>query len=129
MWCIYIYKTEKYRENIEVFLAMASNFFFFFLTLLSNYLTFLEAALVPAMYVFGDSLLDVGNNNYLNFSAPKANFYPNGIDFPTRNPTGRFCNGKNPSDFLGMFYFCCSVIATMHIFFYFFLFFCILIFN
>ncbi|KAG6577454.1 GDSL esterase/lipase, partial [Cucurbita argyrosperma subsp. sororia] len=80
---------------------MALNFFFFFFsTLLSNYLTFLEAALVPAMYVFGDSLLDVGNNNYLNFSAPKANFYPNGIDFPTRNPTGRFCNGKNPSDFL-----------------------------
>lgn len=56
--------------------------------------------MVPAMYVFGDSLVDVGNNNYLNFSAAKANFYPNGIDFPTGKPTGRFCNGKNPADFL-----------------------------
>lgn len=88
---------------------MASSFhggcccFFFFFTLFCNYLTFSEAALVPAMYVFGDSLVDVGNNNYLNFSAAKANFYPNGIDFPTGKPTGRFCNGKNPADFLGKF--------------------------
>ncbi|XP_038903765.1 GDSL esterase/lipase At5g55050-like isoform X2 [Benincasa hispida] len=84
---------------------MASNFhgfliFFFFIFMFFNYMTFLEAALVPAMYVFGDSLVDVGNNNYLNFSAAKANFYPNGIDFPTGKPTGRFCNGKNPADFL-----------------------------
>lgn len=87
---------------------MASNFhgfFFIFIFIIFSYLTlFVEAAaLVPAMFVFGDSLVDVGNNNYLNFSSPKANFYPNGIDFPTGKPTGRFCNGKNPADFLGMF--------------------------
>uniref|UniRef100_A0A1S4DX97 Uncharacterized protein n=1 Tax=Cucumis melo TaxID=3656 RepID=A0A1S4DX97_CUCME len=84
---------------------MASNFhgfFFIFIFIIFSYLTlFVEAAaLVPAMFVFGDSLVDVGNNNYLNFSSPKANFYPNGIDFPTGKPTGRFCNGKNPADFL-----------------------------
>ncbi|GMN51624.1 hypothetical protein TIFTF001_020772 [Ficus carica] len=52
------------------------------------------------MYVFGDSLVDVGNNNYLLFSPVKANFPHNGVDFPTKKPTGRFCNGKNAVDLL-----------------------------
>ncbi|EXB66344.1 GDSL esterase/lipase [Morus notabilis] len=52
------------------------------------------------MYVFGDSLVDAGNNNYLVFSLVKANFPHNGIDFPTKKPTGRFCNGKNAVDLL-----------------------------
>ncbi|KAF4368144.1 hypothetical protein F8388_017926 [Cannabis sativa] len=56
--------------------------------------------LVPAIYAFGDSLADVGNNNYLVFSVVKANFPHNGIDFPTKKPTGRFCNGKNAIDLL-----------------------------
>ncbi|XP_022151012.1 GDSL esterase/lipase At5g55050-like [Momordica charantia] len=93
--------------------AMASTiqsvffFFFFFLSFVvcgNCFTLFSEAASVrvrvPAMYVFGDSLVDVGNNNFLGFSPAKANFYPNGIDFPTGKPTGRFCNGKNPADFL-----------------------------
>ncbi|GLU21383.1 hypothetical protein SLE2022_375260 [Rubroshorea leprosula] len=53
----------------------------------------------PAMFVFGDSLVDDGNNNNLN-SLAKANFLPYGIDFYGR-PTGRFCNGRNIIDFLG----------------------------
>lgn len=52
-----------------------------------------------AMYVFGDSLVDVGNNNYLKVSLAKANFPHNGVDFPTGKPTGRFSNGKNAADF------------------------------
>ncbi|KAJ8754607.1 hypothetical protein K2173_010698 [Erythroxylum novogranatense] len=56
------------------------------------------AQMVPAMYVFGDSLVDVGNNNHLPLSAVKANFPHNGIDFPGRKATGRFCNGKNAAD-------------------------------
>ncbi|KAB1228200.1 hypothetical protein CJ030_MR5G008797 [Morella rubra] len=51
-----------------------------------------------AMFVFGDSLVDDGNNNYLN-SLAKANYLPYGIDFP-QGPTGRFCNGKTIIDFL-----------------------------
>uniref|UniRef100_A0A803L522 Uncharacterized protein n=2 Tax=Chenopodium quinoa TaxID=63459 RepID=A0A803L522_CHEQI len=51
-----------------------------------------------AMYVFGDSLVDNGNNNYLTAQA-KANFYPYGIDF-YQGPTGRFTNGKTIIDFL-----------------------------
>lgn len=57
--------------------------------------------MVPALYVFGDSLVDVGNNNYLTLSIAKANHRHYGIDFPTHKPTGRFSNGKNAADFLG----------------------------
>ncbi|XP_074318740.1 GDSL esterase/lipase At1g71250-like [Silene latifolia] len=51
-----------------------------------------------AMYVFGDSLVDNGNNNYIDARA-KANFYPYGIDFYL-GPTGRFSNGKIIIDYL-----------------------------
>ncbi|XP_062219862.1 GDSL esterase/lipase At5g55050-like [Phragmites australis] len=58
---------------------------------------------VPAIYVFGDSTADVGNNNYLPGSAvPRANFPHNGVDFPTSRPTGRFSNGYNGIDFLAL---------------------------
>ncbi|GJN14444.1 hypothetical protein PR202_gb01271 [Eleusine coracana subsp. coracana] len=46
---------------------------------------------VPAMFVFGDSLTDNGNNNDLT-SLAKANYLPYGIDF-AGGPTGRFSNG------------------------------------
>ncbi|KAM0010888.1 putative triacylglycerol lipase [Helianthus debilis subsp. tardiflorus] len=55
---------------------------------------------VPGLYVFGDSLVDVGNNNYLAISLAKADFPHNGVDFPTGKATGRFSNGKNAADFL-----------------------------
>ncbi|KAI3971035.1 hypothetical protein MKX01_024682, partial [Papaver californicum] len=35
----------------------------------------------PAIFVFGDSLVDPGNNNYIGGTLAKYNFYPNGIDF------------------------------------------------
>lgn len=59
-----------------------------------------RAQLAPALFVFGDSLVDVGNNNHLPFSLLKADFPHNGIDFPNHKPTGRFSNGKNAADFL-----------------------------
>ncbi|XP_027166944.1 GDSL esterase/lipase At4g16230-like [Coffea eugenioides] len=52
----------------------------------------------PANFVFGDSLVDVGNNNYI-VSLSKANFVPNGIDFG--KPTGRYTNGRTIVDILG----------------------------
>ncbi|KAK4752490.1 hypothetical protein SAY87_021288 [Trapa incisa] len=55
---------------------------------------------VPAIFVFGDSFVDVGNNNYLPLSLAKANFPHNGIDFPAHIATGRFSNGKNIADFI-----------------------------
>ncbi|WOG97076.1 hypothetical protein DCAR_0416415 [Daucus carota subsp. sativus] len=52
--------------------------------------------MVPAMFVFGDSLIDNGNNNNL-ASLAKANYYPYGIDFKG-GPTGRFSNGYTMVD-------------------------------
>lgn len=60
-----------------------------------------ESQVVPAMFVFGDSLVDVGNNNYPSVSLNKVDFPPYGIDFPSKVATGRFSNGKNTADFLG----------------------------
>ncbi|KAI4973935.1 GDSL esterase/lipase APG-like [Hordeum vulgare subsp. vulgare] len=56
--------------------------------------------LVPAVMLFGDSLLDTGNNDYIDTVA-KANFPPYGRDFEDHIATGRFCNGKILSDFIG----------------------------
>ncbi|CAN1187869.1 GDSL esterase/lipase At2g19060 [Linum perenne] len=33
-------------------------------------------------------------------STARADFLPNGIDFPT-GPTGRFSNGRNAADYIG----------------------------
>nr|GEY52319.1 GDSL esterase/lipase At1g71250 [Tanacetum cinerariifolium] len=53
----------------------------------------------PAIWVMGDSLVDSGNNNFLN-SMAKANYYPYGIDY-YRGPSGRFTNARTFSDILG----------------------------
>lgn len=52
-----------------------------------------------AFFVFGDSLVDNGNNNYLATTA-RADAPPYGIDYPTHRPTGRFSNGKNIPDLI-----------------------------
>jgi phospholipase/lecithinase/hemolysin len=52
-------------------------------------------AQVPCFFVFGDSLVDNGNNNGL-ISIARSNYFPYGIDFG--GPTGRFSNGKTTVD-------------------------------
>ncbi|EEF43097.1 zinc finger protein, putative [Ricinus communis] len=66
--------------------------FFYFL------LHFCSAQDVPAFYIFGDSLVDVGNNMYLKNTIAKPGF-PNGIDFgnPVGVPSGRYTNGRTES--------------------------------
>ncbi|KAL9238926.1 hypothetical protein vseg_013293 [Gypsophila vaccaria] len=54
--------------------------------------------LVPIFCIFGDSVVDSGNNNGL-YTIIKANFPPYGRDFVTHQPTGRFSNGKIATDF------------------------------
>ncbi|XP_042480160.1 GDSL esterase/lipase 7-like isoform X2 [Macadamia integrifolia] len=60
-----------------------------------------SSPLAPALYVFGDSIVDSGNNNLLNTFA-KVNYKPYGIDFPA-GPTGRFTNGNTFADFLAQY--------------------------
>lgn len=59
----------------------------------------LVEAKVPAVIVFGDSSVDAGNNNQIPTIA-RANFEPYGRDFPGGKPTGRFSNGRVPTDFI-----------------------------
>ncbi|KAK1440721.1 hypothetical protein QVD17_06552 [Tagetes erecta] len=55
-----------------------------------------------ASYIFGDSLVDAGNNNFLP-TLSKANIKPNGIDFKHSGgqPTGRYTNGRTIGDIIG----------------------------
>ncbi|XP_045830882.1 GDSL esterase/lipase At5g22810-like [Trifolium pratense] len=53
--------------------------------------------LVPALFFFGDSVLDVGNNN--NLPTIIQEHLPCGKDFVNHYPTGRFSNGKLVVDF------------------------------
>jgi phospholipase/lecithinase/hemolysin len=55
---------------------------------------------VPAVFIFGDSTVDVGTNNYLKHSRAKANKPYYGIDYPFSKPTGRFSNAYNIADFI-----------------------------
>ncbi|KAJ4980489.1 hypothetical protein NE237_031326 [Protea cynaroides] len=57
---------------------------------------------ISAIYVFGDSTVDPGNNNYIN-TIFRSNFQPYGRDFPNQVPTGRFSNGRIPTDFIASY--------------------------
>nr|GEU71432.1 lipase, GDSL [Tanacetum cinerariifolium] len=53
-----------------------------------------------ALFVFGDSLFDPGNNNYINTTTSyQANFWPYGESY-FNPPTGRFSNGRLIPDFI-----------------------------
>ncbi|GER57584.1 GDSL esterase/lipase, partial [Striga asiatica] len=55
----------------------------------------------PALFVIGDSSVDCGTNNFLGTFA-RADRPPYGRDFDTGQPTGRFCNGRIPVDFIAL---------------------------
>ncbi|XP_022724728.1 GDSL esterase/lipase At5g45960-like [Durio zibethinus] len=54
---------------------------------------------VSAGFVFGDSTVDPGNNNYVQ-TFFRSNFPPYGKDFKDQTPTGRFTNGKLSTDLI-----------------------------
>lgn len=70
---------------------------------------------VPCLFLMGDSLFDNGNNNLL-ITQAKANYPPYGIDYPY-GPTGRFSNGRNIVDYLGIFSFLLHLIKVVIILF------------
>ncbi|CAA2982469.1 GDSL esterase lipase 5 [Olea europaea subsp. europaea] len=54
----------------------------------------------PALFVFGDSFFDPGNNNYIKTTTlDQANFWPYGETY-FKYPTGRFSDGRLISDFI-----------------------------
>jgi len=75
---------------------------------------------VPAVLVFGDSIVDTGNNNNNLGTTARCNYPPYGKDFKGGKPTGRFSNGKVPSDFIGTYMCYLYILSYFHIriFFY-----------
>ncbi|XP_050363228.1 GDSL esterase/lipase EXL3-like [Argentina anserina] len=55
---------------------------------------------IPALIMFGDSIVDTGNNNNNFQTFARCNFFPYGRDFPGGVSTGRYSNGKVPADLL-----------------------------
>ncbi|KAL5802387.1 hypothetical protein ACOSQ3_030836 [Xanthoceras sorbifolium] len=78
-------------------MANEASFWFLFAHLLLQILKI--NAKVPAIIVFGDSSVDSGNNNEIS-TVLKSNFAPYGRDFISGQPTGRFSNGRIPTDFI-----------------------------
>lgn len=68
---------------------------------------------IPAVIGFGDSIIDPGNNNKVK-TLVKCNFPPYGKDFDGGIPTGRFCNGKIPSDMLGTYTLYVHLLFSFH---------------
>ncbi|KAL7228005.1 hypothetical protein ACSBR1_022810 [Camellia fascicularis] len=56
------------------------------------------SASFPALFVFGDSTVDAGNNNKIE-NGITANFYPYGVDCNNQS-IGRFTNGLTTVDFM-----------------------------
>jgi hypothetical protein len=54
---------------------------------------------IPAVFAFGDSTLDPGNNNGMT-TLVRADHAPYGCDFPGGMPTGRFSDGKIITDYI-----------------------------
>lgn len=74
---------------------------FFALLVFSDLRQYVHAKpLVPCYFIFGDSLVDSGNNNNLQTRA-RVNYSPYGIDFPS-GPTGRYTNGRTTADLFGL---------------------------
>ncbi|XP_031488570.1 GDSL esterase/lipase At1g71691-like [Nymphaea colorata] len=72
---------------------------FSILLILSRFSTATTESNVKAMFVFGDSVVDGGNNDFLDTTA-KCNYFPYGVDFPL-GATGRCTNGRTSADILG----------------------------
>ncbi|XVF87079.1 hypothetical protein PTKIN_Ptkin18bG0091500 [Pterospermum kingtungense] len=53
---------------------------------------------VSAVFIFGDSLVEAGNNYYIHTIAQPG--YPNGIDFAKGSPSGRYTNARTVADII-----------------------------
>ena len=72
-----------------------------------------------ALFIFGDSLFDAGNNNYINtISDYQANYEPYGENF-FKYSTGRFSDGRIIPDFIGniLLHMYCLVFYKISVFF------------
>ncbi|ESQ52733.1 hypothetical protein EUTSA_v10017802mg, partial [Eutrema salsugineum] len=74
-------------------------FFTLLLLQLQNPINASPSPPITALYAFGDSTVDSGNNNYIP-TLFRSNHPPYGKSFPAKLSTGRFSDGKLATDFL-----------------------------
>lgn len=61
-----------------------------------------KKSISSAFFIFGDSIVDPGNNNYIDTTPDKrADYKPYGQNGYFEGPTGRFSNGRVIVDFIG----------------------------
>ncbi|CAN4114456.1 unnamed protein product [Withania somnifera] len=86
-------------------MALISSFFPVFVCILVAVIVCVECSRkLPhaSLFVFGDSILDPGNNNYINTTTDfQSNWWPYGESF-FKYPTGRPCDGRLISDFIDL---------------------------
>ncbi|KFK42028.1 hypothetical protein AALP_AA2G202700 [Arabis alpina] len=95
-------------NNIVHHITSSSSKLFWFVLFLVLFLNTNTNALVklppnktiPAIIVFGDSIVDAGNNDDIMTTLARCNYPPYGIDFDGGVPTGRFSNGKVSTDII-----------------------------
>ncbi|KAJ6726289.1 GDSL ESTERASE/LIPASE 6 [Salix purpurea] len=75
---------------------------FLVLLLLSSRSFVVSSANVSALFIFGDSIFDAGNNHFNRNCSVQADFPPYGSSFFHRS-TGRFTNGRTVADFISQF--------------------------
>ncbi|PON58057.1 Lipase [Parasponia andersonii] len=83
---------------VSAMILMMGIFPFSFLHFFSGKFKTSTGPIAPALYVFGDSLFDSGNNNFIPTFA-KSDYLPYGIDFE-HGVTGRFTNARTVADFI-----------------------------
>ncbi|KAK6931584.1 GDSL lipase/esterase [Dillenia turbinata] len=76
--------------------------FLIFSLLLSIFVSAASLDNAQAIFAFGDSIFDPGNNHYNKNCTAQADFPPYGINF-FHKPTGRFTNGRLVVDFIAQF--------------------------
>ncbi|KAK8546849.1 hypothetical protein V6N13_093888 [Hibiscus sabdariffa] len=76
-----------------------TNKLFVMCSILLQVLSICFAHNITAFFVFGDSLVEAGNNYYIDTLAAPG--FPNGIDFPKGTPSRRYTNSRMITDIIG----------------------------
>lgn len=92
------------HQNKEISLFLVLHVFLIIIVCLQQLRAAANAKGVQTVYIFGDSTMDVGTNNHLKGSTATANNPYYGIDYPNSKCTGRFSNGYNTADYIGILY-------------------------